>query len=624
MSDEQIIHQLEILNVCRRTLFFLIQQQDSQGGAFQALPQVVFSVSKTKNHIQRITSKLQELGVSYEEILEGEDPNKIPVLEKSTPIPIVLRSDEGINRLKEDLAARREKLQTLLLQEAMFGGSTYLPPGVLHDIHSERQEILTLKNTLRSMGLQITDISYENPSFLTSPSFTEKPDEDTIPFFEELLKIYRNTFRHYILQQEELENPTYMSSGITECVRESGQCILILKALLHAWRVHVLDTPEDGKISRVLESLNNTWIGNQQLIGNPIQFYSCFLSHSDYDREFAQCLYRRLRGVQLRTWYSPKDTQGGKKLSEQIDQAIRMYDKLLVVLSGQSLLSKSVQDELRNARKAELRDNKRKLFPIRLVDLDILNTWKCIDPDTGEDLAVEIREYYIPDFTNWKDDAAFERAFQRLLHDLQTTDTATLSSSSTLQEFHMNTISILFVSADPTNASRLRLGEEFREIQEKLRLAKRRDRFKLELPQLSVRPADIAQVLLDVEPQIVHFSGHGSSTGALCFENQIGETHPVQPDALAALFEQFDHQVNCVLLNACYSEIQAKAIAKYIKYVIGMNRAIGDKAAIAFAIGFYQALGAGRTIEDAYELGCVQIRLQGIPEHLTPVLIKKE
>jgi len=89
------------------------------------------------------------------------------------------------------------------------------------------------------------------------------------------------------------------------------------------------------------------------------------------------------------------------------------------------------------------------------------------------------------------------------------------------------------------------------------------------------------------------------------------------------LFEQFAHQVNCVLLNACYSETQARAIAKHIEYVIGMNKAIGDRAAIAFAVGFYQALGAGRTIEDAYELGCVQIRLQDIPEHLTPVLIKK-
>jgi hypothetical protein len=185
-----------------------------------------------------------------------------------------------------------------------------------------------------------------------------------------------------------------------------------------------------------------------------------------------------------------------------------------------------------------------------------------------------------------------------------------------------NVISILFLAADPTDASRLRLGEEFREIQEKLKLAKLRDRFRLELPQLSARPADISQALLDVQPQIVHFSGHGTSTGALCFENRAGQTHLVQPDALAALFEQFVSQVNCVLLNACYSETQAKAIAEHIEYVIGMNQAIGDKAAIAFAVGFYQAIGAGRTIEDAYKLGCVQIRLQGIPEHLTPIFLK--
>ena len=102
-----------------------------------------------------------------------------------------------------------------------------------------------------------------------------------------------------------------------------------------------------------------------------------------------------------------------------------------------------------------------------------------------------------------------------------------------------------------------------------------------------------------------------------------GKALLIQPEALAALFKRFTNQVNCVVLNACYSEIQAKAIAKHIKYVIGMNQAIGDKAAIAFAIGFYQALGEGRSIEDAYGLGCVQIQMQNLPGHLTPVLIKE-
>ena len=193
---------------------------------------------------------------------------------------------------------------------------------------------------------------------------------------------------------------------------------------------------------------------------------------------------------------------------------------------------------------------------------------------------------------------------------------------STSQTPRQRMVFVLFLSSDPTNASRLRLGEEFREIQKKLQLAKLRNQFALE-QRMSVRPIDISQALLDTQPQIVHFSGHGTDRGALCFENQTGEMHPIQPDALAALFEQFANQVKCVLLNACYSQVQANAIAKHIDCVIGMNQAIGDEAAIAFAIGFYQALGAGRTIEEAYKLGCVQIRLQNIPEHLTPVLIKK-
>ena len=78
-------------------------------------------------------------------------------------------------------------------------------------------------------------------------------------------------------------------------------------------------------------------------------------------------------------------------------------------------------------------------------------------------------------------------------------------------------ISILFLTADPTNASRLRLGEELREIQERLQLSKSRDQFTLH-QRMSVRPMDISQALLDVNPQIVHFSGHGTSAGELCVE----------------------------------------------------------------------------------------------------------
>ncbi len=182
---------------------------------------------------------------------------------------------------------------------------------------------------------------------------------------------------------------------------------------------------------------------------------------------------------------------------------------------------------------------------------------------------------------------------------------------------------VLFLSADPTDASRLRLGEEVREIQERLQLAKLREQFELSI-RMSVRPADVSQALLDVQPEIVHFSGHGTPEGALCFEDESGKTHPVQPEALAALFRQFAKQVNVVVLNACYAEEQAIAIAEHVDYVVGMKREISDKAAIAFSVGFYQALGAGKTVEEAFELGRIQIiMLHGVPEHLVPVLIKK-
>ncbi|NER97747.1 MAG: CHAT domain-containing protein [Symploca sp. SIO1B1] len=185
-------------------------------------------------------------------------------------------------------------------------------------------------------------------------------------------------------------------------------------------------------------------------------------------------------------------------------------------------------------------------------------------------------------------------------------------------------VKILFLAADPSDAARLRLQQEYRDIEEKLKLSEQRG-FLLEL-RLAVRTKDIIQILLDTKPQIVHFSGHGQQSGNLCFEDEIGKSKPVEPEALGSLFKLLAkaNQVNCVILNACYSEKQAHEIVKYIPFVIGMNRSISDKAAIAFAVGFYSALGAQESVEEAYEYGCAQIRLEGCPEHLTPVFLTKK
>jgi len=181
---------------------------------------------------------------------------------------------------------------------------------------------------------------------------------------------------------------------------------------------------------------------------------------------------------------------------------------------------------------------------------------------------------------------------------------------------------ILILAANPKGTTPLRLHEEVREIDAGLQRAKNRDQFVLE-QKWAVRPRDIQRAMLDINPQIIHFSGHGTGDEGLVFEDETGSAKLVDEEALAGLFELFAEQIECVVLNGCYSEIQANAIAQHINYVIGMSKAIGDRAAIEFAVGFYDALGAGKSVEFAHKFGCAAIRLAGISEQLTPILKKK-
>jgi hypothetical protein len=197
----------------------------------------------------------------------------------------------------------------------------------------------------------------------------------------------------------------------------------------------------------------------------------------------------------------------------------------------------------------------------------------------------------------------------------------------------MPTTKLLFLTANPKGTTTLRLDQEIRDITEGLQRAKHREAFNLE-SRWAVRPRDIQRALLDLNPQIVHFSGHGlgeptiqdettrklNAIEGLAFEDPEGKIAIASTEALATLFSLFKDSIQCVVLNACYSANQAKAIAQHIPYVVGMNKAIGDRAAIEFAVSFYDALGAGRDVPFAYELAKNAIQLSGIPEHLTPIL----
>jgi uncharacterized protein YjbI with pentapeptide repeats len=154
---------------------------------------------------------------------------------------------------------------------------------------------------------------------------------------------------------------------------------------------------------------------------DPIQFNSCFISFSYSDSAFATRLHSRLGDAGVRVWFSPKDMRGGKRLFDQIDRAIQAHDLLLLILSRKSMQSDWVATEIRRALAAEAKTKQRKIFPIRLCDMGSLKAWTCFDADTGKDMAVQIREYFIPDFSEWKNHTNFEEGFGRLLRDLRST-----------------------------------------------------------------------------------------------------------------------------------------------------------------------------------------------------------
>ena len=185
------------------------------------------------------------------------------------------------------------------------------------------------------------------------------------------------------------------------------------------------------------------------------------------------------------------------------------------------------------------------------------------------------------------------------------------------------TIRILFLSANPDDTTQLKVNEECNLIDSKIQASKFRKQFRLE-QRHAVSLAELQAHLLRFKPNIVHFSGHGSQKGTLIFENSDGHAEEVSPKALSELFRILNEgtsgsdadndRVRCVVLSACYSLQQAKAIARHVDFVIGLSDAVKDKSATNFAASFYQALGFGKSMQTAFELGRHQLELYEDPD----------
>jgi hypothetical protein len=142
-----------------------------------------------------------------------------------------------------------------------------------------------------------------------------------------------------------------------------------------------------------------------------IEFYSCFISYSSKDEEFAKRLYNDLQSEGVRCWFAPEDLKIGEKFRVRIDESIRLYDKLLLVLSESSVASEWVEKEVETAFEKEREQGKTVLFPVRLDDA-------VLEAKTGWAADVR-RSRHIGDFRDWKKHDSYRKAFERLMRDLK-------------------------------------------------------------------------------------------------------------------------------------------------------------------------------------------------------------
>jgi len=180
-------------------------------------------------------------------------------------------------------------------------------------------------------------------------------------------------------------------------------------------------------------------------------------------------------------------------------------------------------------------------------------------------------------------------------------------------------ITVLFLAANPLDQIQLRLDEEVRSISRMIRASKHRDVVKLQSC-WAIRPADALQAINEFNPTVVHFSGHGSDLDEIVFQDDHGSAKFVTKESIVQMMMACSGTIRLVFFNTCYSNAQAEAVVEHVEAAIGMNTAVGDDAARAFASQFYSGIGFGHSIEKAFQQAKALLMMESISEENTPEL----
>ncbi len=193
------------------------------------------------------------------------------------------------------------------------------------------------------------------------------------------------------------------TAGLESC-RHWGPSTIDHRTLLKSGRLPLAFLRGCGLPDLLIEYLPS-------LLNEPIQFYPCFISHSSADQGFAERLHADLQNKGVRCWYAPEDMKIGDKIRDRIDESVRIFDKLLLILSKHSITSQWVEQEVETALRKEREQKRTVLFPIRLDD--------AIMKSEGGWPALIRNTRHIGDFREWEIHAKYQEAFDRLLRDLK-------------------------------------------------------------------------------------------------------------------------------------------------------------------------------------------------------------
>ena len=214
-----------------------------------------------------------------------------------------------------------------------------------------------------------------------------------------------------------------------------------------------------------------------------------------------------------------------------------------------------------------------------------------------------------------------ERSIARIQSDVrrQASHQSSLESRVKRLETPPDQITVLYLTAVPDGMNHIHTDREAREIRDAITRTLHRESIRFET-RTAVRTIDLFQALNETKPTIVHFSGHGASTGELIFEDSQGSPKLVSPERIAAVLDTMADSVRLAVFNACFSESQAREVVACIEAAVGMGDAINDDTAIEFASQLYSAIGFGLSLEKSFEQAKAAIVLEGLPDADIPEL----